>query len=132
MQLEEFRKAGHQNNLTSKNISAKNYNKNLKKIKFSINDKVLKHVDVLASKFFAIWEGPFIIARIGDKGSYTIKDSGGNMDIVNGDKLNPYIQSNRMIPELKSAGLKSTLRRFRQINTINVQEEDKGGELLYI
>ncbi|OMJ11721.1 Retrovirus-related Pol polyprotein from transposon [Smittium culicis] len=81
MQLEEFRKAGHQNNITSKNISAKNYNKNLKNLKFSINDKVLKHVDVLTSKFSAIWEGPFAIARIGDKGSYTIKDSEGNMDI---------------------------------------------------
>ncbi|OMJ14782.1 Retrovirus-related Pol polyprotein from transposon, partial [Smittium culicis] len=81
VKLEEFRRIGNQNSINSKNKSAKLYNKNLRKFNFAIYDKVLKHADVLSSKFSAIWEGPFTIVRIGDRGAYTIKDADGNMDI---------------------------------------------------
>ncbi|OMJ29422.1 hypothetical protein AYI69_g1072 [Smittium culicis] len=91
-----------------------------------------RHSDVLKSKFSATWEGPFTITRLGNKGAYTIVDSSGNHDVVHGDKLKTCREVNRMIPEVSSSALNSTLRKYRQVNCIDIEGNSKGGGLLYI
>ncbi|OLY82690.1 hypothetical protein AYI68_g3179 [Smittium mucronatum] len=95
-----------------------NYNENVSEHQLNLGDRVLRHSDKLKSNFSAIWEGPFSITRIGNKGAYTIMDSFGNFDIVHRDKLKIYRESNRMIPEVSSTSLKPTLKRFGQVNSV--------------
>ncbi|OMJ12683.1 Retrovirus-related Pol polyprotein from transposon [Smittium culicis] len=130
--LVELRKLGYKKNEKSKITSSNRYNQRVVKSQYKLGDRVLKHTDVLKSKFSAVWEGPYTITKVGNKGAYTIIDSSGNYDITHGDKLKTYRESNRMIPEVSSAKLNSTLQRFRSIYVIEFDEYLKQGGLLYI
>ncbi|OMJ16420.1 Retrovirus-related Pol polyprotein from transposon [Smittium culicis] len=130
--IEGIRNIGHRKNVKSKNNSSNRYNSRVIKSQYQIGDRVLKHTDVLKSKFSAVWEGPYTVSKAGNKGAYTIMDSSGNFDITHGDKLKPYRESNRMIPEVSSSKLNSTLQRFRSINIIEMDDYLKGGGLLHI
>ncbi|OMJ21168.1 Pol polyprotein [Smittium culicis] len=130
--LEELRNSGYERNIISKNNSAAIYDAKVVKHQFKLGDKVLRHSDVLKYKFSATWEGPFTITRLGNKGAYTIMDSSGNFDIVHGDKLKIYRESNRMIPEVSSSTLNSTLKKFREVNNIQLEGLPKGRRLLHI
>ncbi|OMJ25322.1 hypothetical protein AYI70_g972 [Smittium culicis] len=129
--LPEIRKIGSKKNAESKNTSAVAYNKGIVGYRFKPRDVVLKFTDVKKSKFSPVWEGPYTIVEVGDYGSYTIKDDKENYDIVHGDKLKPYYHSSRMIPEVSSTKLQSTLRKFRQVNIMNCTTDHKGGGLLH-
>ncbi|OMJ24835.1 Pol polyprotein [Smittium culicis] len=113
--LPEIRRIGLRKNVVSKNNSEARYNKKVSVHKFKTRDIVLKFTDVKKSKFSPVWEGPYMIVEVGDYGSYTIKDDNENYDTVHGDKLKLYYEKNRMIPEVSSAKLQSTLRQFRQV-----------------
>ncbi|OMJ17996.1 hypothetical protein AYI69_g7203 [Smittium culicis] len=129
--LPEIRKQGLNKNIQSKNIAEKRYNQQVNYFQFKIGNKVLKHVDVPKEKFSPIWEGPFTVVEVGDLGAYTITDDFGNYDQVNGDKLKPYHHSNRMIPEISTTKLQSTLHKFRQVSVIMAYYNNKRGGLLH-
>ncbi|OMJ08861.1 hypothetical protein AYI69_g10908 [Smittium culicis] len=130
--LEELRNSGYDRNIISKNNSAAIYDAKVVKHQFKLGDRVLRHSDVLKYKFSATWEGSFTITRLGNKGAYTIMDSSGNFDIVHSDKLKIYRESNRMIPEVSSSTLNSTLKKFREVNNIQLEGHPKGRRLLHI
>ncbi|OMJ23518.1 Retrovirus-related Pol polyprotein from transposon [Smittium culicis] len=130
--MEGLREIGYRKNLMTKISSSNRYNSKVTISQYKIGDRVLKHTDVLKSKFSAVWEGPYTVTKVGNKGAYTIRDSSGNYDIIHGDKLKPYRETNRMIPEVSSSKLNSTLQRFRSIYVIEMDEYLKGGGLLHI
>ncbi|PVU85983.1 hypothetical protein BB559_006724 [Furculomyces boomerangus] len=81
---------------------------------FQLGDRVLKSVEQIHSKFDANWEGPFTIVGVGNRGNYYISDSQGSRDVINGDRLKSYRESEYMIPSVKESRITSTLKQFRE------------------
>ncbi|OMH81800.1 Retrovirus-related Pol polyprotein from transposon [Zancudomyces culisetae] len=94
--LPVLRDLASQKIIKNKEYEVQRYNKKVTVFKFKLLDKVLKKVEMPTSKFSAIWEGPYTIVRVLDKGTYIIRDEDNNLDQVNGDRLKKYKESENM------------------------------------
>ncbi|OMJ11804.1 Gypsy retrotransposon integrase-like protein 1 [Smittium culicis] len=100
--------------VVNKKYEKKRYDEKVKEYKFKEGDKVLRAMEQANSKFDPVWEGPFKVTKAYGKGSYRISDSFGTEDLVNGDRLKTYKESGKMIPEVRPAALRPTIKRFRE------------------
>ncbi|OMH83426.1 Retrovirus-related Pol polyprotein from transposon [Zancudomyces culisetae] len=66
------------------------------------------------SKLEDLWEGPYLVLRKLDKRTYLITDGVGNRDLINGDILKSYHESNFMIPEVAHT-IKPKIKMIRRI-----------------
>ncbi|OMJ26285.1 Transposon Ty3-G Gag-Pol polyprotein [Smittium culicis] len=108
----QIRAEGLANIIANKEKVSEKYNIGVNKREYSTGQKVLKKVDS-GNKFEELWEGPYNIDIRLQKGAYIISDSAGNRDIVHGDRLIEYKRSEKMVPEVIPANLRSTLKRFK-------------------
>ncbi|OMH85642.1 Retrovirus-related Pol polyprotein from transposon [Zancudomyces culisetae] len=110
--IPELRNIGLSRSVKAKQIMKSHYDKNITNFKFKVDEMVMKLVEHVTDKFQEVWEGPYKIVQKLNFGAYTIMDSDGNRDIVNGDSLKQFHHSSHMVPEVTRT-LKSKLRRFK-------------------
>ncbi|OMJ26818.1 hypothetical protein AYI69_g3768 [Smittium culicis] len=98
----------------NKKYEKNRYEEKVKEYKFKEGDRVLRAMEQANSNFDPVWEVPFKIIKACDKGAYRISDSFGTEDLVSGDRLKTYKETRKMIPEVRSAALRPTIKRFRE------------------
>ncbi|OMH78934.1 Retrovirus-related Pol polyprotein from transposon [Zancudomyces culisetae] len=115
--LPALRSKGLHNSIKSKEKDKVRYNRDVRISEFQEGNLVLKKIEQPQSKLEQLWEGPYRVDRKLRLGTYVISDRDGNRDLVHGDLLKHYHQSQEMIPEV-STSLKSKLQRFREVGPI--------------
>ncbi|OMJ11773.1 Gag-Pol polyprotein [Smittium culicis] len=111
--LENLRKVAIDRSVKAKAQMKRNYDQSVVKYVFKMNDMVLRKIDTVQTKFQPLWEGPYKIIHVYQKGTYIIEDSTGKRDLVHGDRLKYYHESRRMVPEIVPAAIRSSLKRFK-------------------
>lgn len=111
--ISEIREYGIEKMTKAKSIMKKRYDAMVRTYKFKVNDKVLLKINEIQTKFQPLWEGPYMVESKLKNGTYIIKDQNGKKDLVNGDRLKYYHESEHMIPEIVPKSLRSNLKRFK-------------------
>ncbi|OMJ08056.1 Pol polyprotein [Smittium culicis] len=106
------------NNASDKNAVNKKYIKNRYEenveYKLKEGENLIRVMEQASTKFCTVPEGPFKITEACGKDAYRISDSFGTEYLVNGDRLKTYKESGKMIPEVRPAALRPTIKRFRE------------------
>ncbi|OMH81079.1 Retrovirus-related Pol polyprotein from transposon [Zancudomyces culisetae] len=92
--LKEIRELGLENSKVKKLKQKGYYDKKVKEKLFKKNDIVLKYIEGEKTKFQRIWKGPYKVEKILINGTYVIVDSEGNSELVNGDTIKLFHDSN--------------------------------------
>ncbi|OMH84444.1 Retrovirus-related Pol polyprotein from transposon [Zancudomyces culisetae] len=92
--LKQIRELGLDNSKVKKLKQKGYYDKKVKEKLFRKNDIVLKFIEGEKTKFQRIWKGPYKVEKILINGTYVIVDSEGNSELVNGDTLKLFHESN--------------------------------------
>ena len=115
-ELEEWREKAYHNAKLYKEIAKRWHDKKILHKEFKIGDKVLlfnSRVKLFGNgKLRSKWDRPYKVTEVAPHGAVTIKDDGGNIHKVNGQRLKVFLESEP--------------HSFDEINLVSFKEYTKG------